>query len=159
MRYDNSAVRRQDRLLSEERARELLREGEYGFLAMASAQGGYGVPVNYAVEGDTIYLHCATEGRKLRAIEHDARVTFCVVGRAELVPHEFTTQYESVIASGVARVVQTDNERRAALRLIIEKYASEHLDEGLRAIERSLPRTAIIAIEVEHFSGKTKVVR
>ena len=81
MRYDNSAVRRQDRLLSEERARELLREGEYGFLAMASAQGGYGVPVNYATEGDTIYLHCATEGRKLSAIEHDARVTFCVVGR------------------------------------------------------------------------------
>jgi hypothetical protein len=41
MRYDNNAVRRQDRLLSEERARELLSEGEYGFLAMASASASF----------------------------------------------------------------------------------------------------------------------
>ena len=46
MRYDNSTVRRQDRLLEEERAREILQVGEYGFLAMASAEGGYGVPIN-----------------------------------------------------------------------------------------------------------------
>lgn len=159
MRYDNCEVRRQDRLLDEERARELLHEGKYGFLAMASAEGGYGVPINYAISGDTIYMHCAPEGRKLRAIAHDARVTFCVVGSMQIVPEEFTTQYESVIASGVARIVQGDEERRKALRLIVEKYASAHIEEGLRAIERSISRTAIIAIDVDSFSGKTKVVR
>lgn len=159
MRYDNCEVRRQDRLLDEERARELLHEGEYGFLAMVSAEGGYGVPINYAISGDTIYMHCAPEGRKLRTIAHDARVTFCVVGSMQIVPEEFTTQYESVIASGVARIVQGDEERRQALRLIVEKYASAHIEEGLRAIERSISRTAIIAIDVDSFSGKTKVVR
>lgn len=159
MRYDNTMVRRQDRLLSEERASELLREGEYGVLAIASAQGGYGVPMNYAVDEKSIYLHCAPDGHKLRAIEHDARVTFCVVGRVEVVPHEFTTQFESVIATGVARVVEADEERRIALRLILQKYASEHLEEGLRAIERSIARTAIIAIDVDNFSGKTKMMR
>lgn len=159
MQYDNSIVRRQDRLLSEERARELLREGEYGFLAMASVEGGYGVPMNYVVAGNTIYMHCAPEGRKLRAIEHDARVTFCVVGRVEIVPQEFTTQFESVIASGVARVVEADEGRRMALRLLVEKYASAHMTEGLKAIERSIARTTIIAIDVHSFSGKTKIVR
>ena len=38
--YDNCMVRRQDRLLDEARAVELLQSGEYGFLAMASADGG-----------------------------------------------------------------------------------------------------------------------
>lgn len=38
MEYRNEEVRRQDRLLDEARARELLRGGEYGFLAMASAE-------------------------------------------------------------------------------------------------------------------------
>ena len=84
MRYDNATVRRQDRLLSEERALELLREGEYGVLSMASAEGGYGVPINYAIEGDTIYLHCALEGRKLRAIAIDQRVSFPSSSRPSL---------------------------------------------------------------------------
>ena len=46
MEYRNDSVRRQDRLLDEVRARELLRGGEYGFLAMASDEGAYGIPVN-----------------------------------------------------------------------------------------------------------------
>ena len=105
MEYRNDSVRRQDRLLDEERARELLRGGEYGFLAMASDEGGYGIPVNYVAEGDTIYIHCAPEGRKLRAIAADARVSFCVVGVTRPVPERFTTAYESIVVSGRARVV------------------------------------------------------
>ena len=158
MRYDNATVRRQDRLLSEERALELLREGEYGVLSMASAEGGYGVPINYAVEGDTIYLHCALEGRKLRAIAIDQRVSFCVVGRKRIVPEQFTTEFESVIAAGRARLVEQDAERHHALRLIVEKYAPTHLEEGLKAIDRSAHRTGIVAIEVDCLSGKCKRV-
>ena len=103
MEYRNDSVRRQDRLLGEERARELLRGGEYGFLAMASDEGAYGIPVNYVAEGDTIYIHCAPEGRKLRAIAADARVSFCVVGVTRPVPEKFTTAYESIVVSGRAR--------------------------------------------------------
>ena len=156
MIYDNSTVRRQDRLLDEARAREILQVGEYGFLAMASAEGGYGVPINYAISGDTIYLHCAPEGRKLQAVANDNRVTFCVVGEKRLIPEQFTTMYESVVASGSARIVEDVDERRKALRLIVEKYASQHVEEGLKAIERSLHRTAVVAIEVHTLTGKSK---
>lgn len=86
MRYDCTDVRRQDRLLDEERARELLRAGEYGVLSMATEQGGYGVPINYAAVGSTIYFHCAPEGRKLRALNGDSHVSFCVVGHKRIVP-------------------------------------------------------------------------
>ena len=156
MRYDNSTVRRQDRLLDEARAREILQVGEYGFLAMAAVEGGYGVPINYAIRGDTIYLHCAPEGRKLQAVANDNRVTFCVVGEKRLIPEKFTTMYESVVASGSARIVEDEDERRQALRLIVEKYASQHVEEGLKAIERSLHRTAVVAIEVHTLTGKSK---
>ena len=156
MRYDCHDIRRQDRLLDESRAREVLQAGEYGILSMATEQGGYGVPINYALVGDTIYLHCAPEGRKLRAISADERVSFCVVGHSRVVSEHFTTEFESVIAHGRARVVEGDDERRKALRAIVEKYSAEHIEEGLKAIERSIHRTAIIAIAVDSFSGKIK---
>ena len=64
MKYVNDTVRRQDRLMDEERALELLRESEYGVLSMQDVDGsGYGVPLNYVWDGDhSIYIHCAPEG-------------------------------------------------------------------------------------------------
>ena len=156
MRYDCHDIRRQDRLLDESRAREVLQAGEYGILSRATEKGGYGVPINYALVRDTIYLHCAPEGRKLRAISADERVSFCVVGHSRVVSEHFTTEFESVIVQGRARVVEAENERRMALRAIVEKYSAEHIEEGLKAIERSIHRTAIIAITVDSFSGKIK---
>lgn len=158
MRYDTATVRRQDRLLDEARAWELLLSGEYGVLSMATEQGGYGVPVNYAVAESVIYFHCAPQGRKLQAIAADERVSFCVVGHKRIVPEEFTTEFESVIVTGRAHIVEDDAEQGRALRLIVEKYSPEHLEEGLRAIERSLHRTTIVAIEIETYSGKAKRV-
>lgn len=47
MRFDNSTIRRQDRTLEQERAFEILREGEYGVLSMRSedGNGAYGIPL------------------------------------------------------------------------------------------------------------------
>ena len=57
MRYDNTSVRRQDRLLDEARALQILHEGEYGFLALvetrADAVAGYGIPISYVFEPST----------------------------------------------------------------------------------------------------------
>ncbi len=158
MEYRNDGVRRQDRLLDEGRARELLLGGEYGFLAMASPEGGYGIPVNYVVEGGTVYIHCAPEGRKLRAIASDCRVSFCVVGATRPVPEKFTTAYESVVVEGRARVVSSDGERRRALELLVEKYSPDYASVGAAYIEKSFHRTAVIAIDAERWSGKAKMV-
>ena len=81
MKYVNDTVRRQDRLMDEERALELLRESEYGVLSMQDVDGsGYGVPLNYVWDGDhSIYIHCAPEGHKLQALEcRSASLDACI---------------------------------------------------------------------------------
>ena len=60
MNYRNEDIRRQDRTLSIEGVNRLLLEGEYGVLAMANEHGeGYGVPLNFVLDGETIYFHGA----------------------------------------------------------------------------------------------------
>lgn len=74
MKYINDTVRRQDRLMDEERAREILKTAEYGVLSMTDGDQPYGIPVNFIWDGkDSIYIHCAPEGRKLRIIEKTQR--------------------------------------------------------------------------------------
>ena len=69
MEYNNSGVRRQDRLLQHDSACLLLRKGEYGVLSMVDGGVPYAVPVSYVWDGQSsVYVHCAPEGRKLRCL-------------------------------------------------------------------------------------------
>ncbi len=77
--YNNQNIRRQDRLLEESRAEELLKSGEYGILSMVTPEGeGYGIPLNYVWDEDlnSIYIHCAPEGKKLKCIAQNPNVSF-----------------------------------------------------------------------------------
>lgn len=157
MNYDNSKVRRQDRLLGEERAAAILREGEYGFLALGG-EGGYGIPVNFAAEADHIYIHCAPEGEKLRRISSDNRASFCVVGHTAPKPQQFTTEYESVMLFGRITVVTDDTERMHVLSLIVAKYSPEYTETGMKYAEKSFHRTAVLRLDIERASGKCKIL-
>lgn len=90
MKYDNTSVRRRDRLMPEAQAFRLLREGEYGYLSMAGADGEpYGLPISYVWDeaaGSVVYLHCAPEGRKLQVLAQRPQVSFCVVGHTQVDP-------------------------------------------------------------------------
>ena len=84
--FDNSIVRRQDRLLDYNSAEELLLRAEYGFLSFGG-ETGYGIPINFALKGMSLYFHCAPQGEKLERMKQNNQVCFCVVGNTELQLH------------------------------------------------------------------------
>lgn len=160
MRYDNTEIRRQDRLLDEAAARRLLARGEYGVLSMQDCGGGgYGIPVSYVWDGgEIIYIHCAPEGRKLRCIAACNRVSFCVTGHTQVAPSRFTTAYESLVAACDARTGLSGQERMRALELLLGKYCPDDLATGLKYAEKSFFRTQIIRLDIRSVSGKCKRV-
>lgn len=154
-------IRRKDRVLDELRAKELLAEGEYGFLAMVNADGGgYGVPLSYAVaEGEeAIYFHCAPEGHKLINLDVDNRVTFTVVGHTQVIPGQFTTAYECVMAFGRIERRLPETDRLRALRLLVAKYSAGFEEIAEKYIKGSFARTEILKLNVEHISAKAKKI-
>lgn len=159
MEYNNQNVRRQDRLLDETRAFEILRDGEYGILSMQSedGNGAYGIPINYVWDrGNSIYIHCAPVGRKLRCIDTCPNVSFCVTGRSRVIPDKFTTGYESVVLQCTAHHSLHEAERMSALSLLLSKYCPDHKVQGIEYANKSFPRTEIIRLDIQKVSGKTK---
>lgn len=158
MKFDNSKVRRQDRLLDEPQARELLAAGEYGVLSMVRPDGvAYGVPISYVWGGgEYIYLHCAPEGEKLRALDVCDEVSFCVVGHTHVVPGRFTTEYESIVMRCRARRGLPPEERMHALELLLGKYSPDDAVVGRKYAAGSFGRTEIVRLTIETMSGKRK---
>ena len=148
-------MRRKDKMKTYEEAVQILGECTNGVLSV-TGDGGYpyGVPVSYIYHDGKIYFHCAGEGHKLDAIKADSRVSFTVVGADEIAPEKFTTMYKSVIAFGRASIIDTDEEKMAALNLIREKYSGNFPKEGAAYIEKFWDKTTVVVIEIEHMTGK-----
>ena len=148
-------MRRKDKMKTYEEAVQILGECTNGVLSVTGDDGyPYGVPVSYIYNDGKIYFHCAGEGHKLDAIKDDSRVSFTVVGADEIAPEKFTTMYKSVIAFGRASIIDTDEEKMAALNLIREKYSGNFPKEGAAYIEKFWDKTTVVVIEIEHMTGK-----
>jgi hypothetical protein len=148
-------IRRSDRALTEEQAREILARAEHGVLATVGADGWpYAVPVNHVLAGDVLYIHCATKGHKLENLAHEERVSFCAVASARVLPASLSTLYESAIVFGRAAVVTDPTEKRRGLELLAVRFCAALTPEAEKAIATSASRAAVVRIRIERIAGK-----
>ncbi len=151
-------MRRKKQVLPKEWTEEILRNGLTGVLAVSGDnEYPYAVPLNYVYENGKIYFHCARSGHKLDAMRRHSKVSFCVVGKDQVVPELFATDYRSVIAFGKASEVEDDAEKLRIMRLLNNKYAPGLFEEGEKEIEKDWKILCVIRIEVEHLTGKEAI--
>ncbi|HSD83605.1 MAG TPA: pyridoxamine 5'-phosphate oxidase family protein [Anaerolineae bacterium] len=149
-------IRRVDRAIPDSEAQQILQAGEYGVLSTVSVDGQpYGVPVSYSYTGDVIYFHCALEGHKLENLSSNNKVSFCVVGKTQMLPDKFATNYESVIVFGQALEV-TDAEKQAGLLELLKKYSPGYIDKGLKYIDHDGGKARVYKIVIESMTGKAR---
>ena len=148
-------IRRRDRAVSEEQAREILARAEHGVLATVGADGWpYAIPVNHVLAGDVLYIHCATEGHKLENLAHEERISFCAVAGVTVLPVKLSTLYESAVVFGRAAVVPDPAEKRRGLELLAVRFCGTLTPEAEKAIAASASRTAVVRIRIERIAGK-----
>jgi nitroimidazol reductase NimA-like FMN-containing flavoprotein (pyridoxamine 5'-phosphate oxidase superfamily) len=148
-------IRRSDRAVTEEQAREILARADHGVLATVGADGWpYAVPVNHVLAGDVLYIHCAAEGHKLENMAHEQRVSFCAVASARVLPVALSTLYESAIVFGRAALVTDPVEKRRGLELLAIRFCGAVTPEAEAGIATAGPRTAVVRIRIERITGK-----
>lgn len=149
-------IRRKDRALPEDEGIELLTKAEFGVLSTSSGGGEpYGVPINFCIINRSIYFHSALEGHKIDNINVNKSVSFCVVGKTEILPDSFGTKYESVIISGHVEEV-FEQEKQGALEGLLHKYCSGFIDNGKKYIDAMREKTRVFKIAINNIYGKAR---
>jgi uncharacterized protein len=150
-------LRRKDRAITEKEAMGLLKTAEYGVLSTVSPDGEpYGVPLNFCLVNGCIYFHCALEGQKIGHIRQNKLVSFCTVGKTEIFPDKFATNYESVIVAGDAEEV-FDLDKQVALEGLLHKYSPEFLEQGEKYIDAMGKKTRVFKVTINSLSGKARM--
>ena len=151
-------MRRHRQQLSREDCERILGRCTSGVLAL-TGDGGYpyAVPLSYVYADGAIIFHSAVEGHKVDAIRRDSRCSFCVIEQDEIKPAEFTTYFRSVIAFGRIQILEDDNEKEQALRLLGSRYSPGD-EPGLQhEIDKSLDHVLLLRLDIEHLSGKQAI--
>ena len=152
-------MRRKDREKDAVFALEVLRDCEYATLATVNSDGTpYCIPISPVVIGNSIYFHCATEGKKLDNINKNIAVCISCVRYIKPVPEKFTTEYESTVAMGQCETVSDKEEKITALRAICEKYAKSNMGGFDDEIAKSLNRTCICRVDIQQITGKANIL-
>ena len=131
-------VRRADKLMTEERARETLAHGFCGRLATVGKDGWpYCVPLLYVCMNGEVFVHNTRAAGHLRTnVDHEQRVCFEVDEAGEVFPYgrfecDSTVAYRSVIVFGRIRVVEDLATRRRFFDALMAKYALQGTDPAL----------------------------
>ncbi len=142
--------------VSYDEARAILHRASYGVLSTTCDDGmPYGVPLSFVLAGNSLYVHCATEGQKLDNLVHDSRVCFTVVAESRLGKNHLTMAYESALVFGTAHIVYAEDERQAGFRLLAGKYAPELSEKALGAyLETCAEDATVVRLDIEYISGK-----
>ena len=152
-------MRRSRQALTDNEAQEILETGITGILGVQGDDDyPYTIPINYVYLNKKIYMHCATSGHKIDAIKKNEKVSFCVIAKDTVVPEKFTTFYRSAIAFGRAQLLSEGNEYDDAIYALSKKYSPNETEDCIEnEIKSSLGRFLIIAIDIEHLTGKEAI--
>ena len=152
-------MRRKRQQLSEKECRAVLERGTSGVLAVSGDDGyPYAVPLSYVYTEGKLFFHSAKSGHKIDAIMRSGKASFCVVDQDQIVPEEYTTYFRSVIAFGTVRILEDDNEKREAVRMLAVKYAPDDSEENReQAIEREWKPLCMLEMKIEHMTGKEAI--
>ena len=133
---------------------------------LALNDGGYPyiLPLNFGIEvvdGKlNLYFHSALEGHKVDLIKKDNRASFEMDCRHQLQYKAeqgmCTFAFESIIGHGTIRMIDDENEKLQALKSLMDHY---YPGENKYFNPAAIPRTAVYCLEVEHMTGKRKVLK
>ena len=148
-------MRRKEKMIVDQRIiDEIMASAKVCRLGLADDNIPYIVPICFGYQAGTLYFHSAPEGKKIDILRKNPKVCFEFDRGVELIPAEKPCQwgmrYQSIIGYGKAVFLETVEEKRQALRIIMDHYA-----EGNFSFQEStIAKTAVFKVVITELTGK-----
>ena len=141
-----------------ERVYEILDEGLVCHVGFAVGGKPYVIPTGYVRHGDNLYVHGAAASRMMNVLRAgvDVCVTVTLLDGLVLARSAFShsMNYRSVVVFGRARVVESEDEKNAALEAFTEHVCRGRWAEVRWPTPEELAATTVVALPLSEASAK-----
>jgi nitroimidazol reductase NimA-like FMN-containing flavoprotein (pyridoxamine 5'-phosphate oxidase superfamily) len=123
-------------------------------LGLSDGEEPYVVPLCFGYDGEALYFHSASEGRKIDILRKNSRVCFefdIPEGMREAEQGcRWGIKYRSVIGFGTAEIVDDQEGKRRALEIVMAQYSGKEYIFP----EDVVTKTAVIKVVIARVTGK-----
>jgi nitroimidazol reductase NimA-like FMN-containing flavoprotein (pyridoxamine 5'-phosphate oxidase superfamily) len=139
----------------------ILDEALVGHLAFTADDGQpYAIPMLYARGAGELFLHGSPLSRLIRSVGSGVPACFTVTLLDGIVfarsAFHHSLNYRSVVVLGTARPVSDREEKREALRMIVEQVASGRPEDVRGPSDKELSATEVLALTIHEASAKAR---
>jgi hypothetical protein len=150
------SMRRVKNELPREDAKALLRTNRRAAFAVNGDDGyPYTIPINfyYDEEENRIYFHSAKKGHKIDAIRENDKVCLTTWNDGTLDDGDWAYRVSSCVVFGRAKLIGDAALTERKVRALALKYfpSAQEVEES---IAKHLQGVQLVAVEIEHLSGK-----
>lgn len=150
-------MRRKDREITDRNAiNEIIRRCKVCRIALCEDGQPYVLPLCFGYDGEYLYFHSANDGKKIEILKKNSRVGFELDILNEIItdenPCKWGAKYESVVGTGVAEFIESQQEKAKSLACILSQYGgvfNEFKDSFLSSV-------TIIRVTIISIGGKEK---
>ncbi|MBS1093217.1 pyridoxamine 5'-phosphate oxidase family protein [Gluconobacter wancherniae] len=118
------------------------------------------MPMAYARDGETLYIHGAASTRMIRNIDEGAPLCLTVTHVDGIVAarssFNHSMNYRCAVVHGIARAVTDPDEQKRALALITEHLLPGRIEEVRDHLPRELAATGVLAVSIDAASAKIR---
>lgn len=123
-------------------------------LGLCEGSRPYVVPLCFGYKDNTLYFHCAGQGKKLDILRKNNSVCFEIDIDCEIIKADqacdWGMKYKSVIGFGKAVFIKDVEQKQKALDIIMQQFSKDTFEYSTNAVENIW----IIKIEIESMTGK-----
>jgi hypothetical protein len=142
----------------------IIRECKTCYLAMSDGEFPYVLPMNFALNGDSIILHSAQSGRMWETLKKNPNVCINWTLGEDLkwqnvrVGCSYRVKSKSVLVEGKAEIVADFDEKTRCLKLLMQQYSDREFKFSKPAVENvGVIKVAIEKISAKEFGAKVGV--
>ena len=151
-------TKRERQITDPEQILNILDKSKVLHLGLCVDNEPYVVPLNYGYTMEdgklTVYLHSAVRGKKLDMIQVNPKVFFeinCdIVPFDGVLPCQYGMTYSSIMAKGIARIVEDVEEKKKAMSILMKTQTGKDFSFE----DRLVSIVSVIRIDVSEYTAK-----
>ena len=148
-------MRRKEKIITDNaHLLEIIGSSQVCRLGLSDGNTPYIVPLCFGYKDKTLYFHSAAEGKKIEVIKRNPNICFEFDRHIEVLqaekPCKWGMKYQSIIGYGKVIFVETLEEKREALQVIMSQYSDGHFSLQ----ESAIFSTTVFKVIIKEMTGK-----
>ena len=124
-------------------------------IGMISDGVPYIVPLNYGYDNNIIYIHSASEGKKMDILKANNKVCFEIEDTTEIIRKDLScdwaTKYRSLIGYGTIDIITDSEQKKRGLDIIMTQHGKT-MNNVYK--EEQVENLVILKLTIERVTGK-----